>query len=78
MRHNFATHLVESGTDFQGLLGYKGSKTTEIYTHVSERDIGGIKNPLNTIGKGGNMRLKYGINELFDYFKLCERAVLKY
>ena len=53
----FATHLLESRTNLryiQELLGYKSSKTAEIYTHVSERDIGGIKNPLNTIGKGGN------------------------
>ena len=53
-RHNFATQLLESGTDLryiQELLGHKNSKTTEIYTHVSERDIGRIHSPLDTFSK---------------------------
>lgn len=51
LRHCFATHLLDSGTDLyyiQRLLGHKSAGTTSVYLHITGKDIGKIKSPLDS------------------------------
>jgi len=52
LRHSFATHLVEQGTDIRiimEILGHKDIRTTQIYTHISSSNISKIRNPFDSL-----------------------------
>lgn len=52
MRHSYATHLLENGINIrmvQELMGHADVKTTEIYTHVMNKDLDAVKSPLDLL-----------------------------
>ncbi|MCS6974662.1 MAG: site-specific integrase [Cyclobacteriaceae bacterium] len=52
LRHSYATHLLEQGTDIsliKELLGHKDLKTTLIYTHISNKTLSKVKSPLDSL-----------------------------
>lgn len=52
LRHSFATHMLENGTNIrivQELMGHEDAKTTQVYTHVMNKDLAGVSSPLEKL-----------------------------
>ena len=57
LRHSFATHLLEQGVDsrnIQALLGHRDPKSTEVYLHISNKSLMGIRSPFDFVEEGAS------------------------